>query len=124
MLFLMSFAVNAENPDNPEWKYVGLSDDFLNSIHLPSIKETTDKTGARYVEFWLSFIFFDPSKFSGIDETKWRVVMDCTERSYSIYNVISYDVNGKPVKSYISKTRHDPIIPDSIMETAYNFVCK
>ena len=92
-------------------------------IHLPTIKKITNKyTGAKYVEYWTKWIYLDiPSEvYKSVQYER----INCTERLLSVFDTTDYNLKGEITKSYNVNLINSRIIPDSIAEAEYDFVCK
>lgn len=104
-----------------EWVHVTRSQDRTSlAIDVSSIVQ---KGSVRTA--WIQFSSLTPEKDGAVLRRQlWGY--DCSQRLKSILSYVSYDARGKPITSHTPPEYLrdiEPIVPDTIGEAAYNFIC-
>ena len=50
--------------------------------------------------------------------------LDCSDKTYSLSDTIKYDRNGKAIGDNYSETYNEKVIPGSVMNGIYRFICE
>lgn len=121
------------------WEYATISEDesFTVYIDTDSIKKYSDGYSTSYNgnfrSAWLKYIYTKPQKTSDgkfFTESKGKIVMACHLDKMIVESVVAYDKQGNVVDSVnqrvatILVNSWDSIIPDTVGETMFNYVCK
>lgn len=121
------------------WEYATISEDegFTAYIDTDSIKKYSDGYSTSYNgnfrSAWLKFIYTKPKKTSDgklYMESRSKYIMACHLDKNILESIVLYNKQGNVVDSgnqrvaTILVNSWDSIIPDTVGETMFNYVCK
>ena len=99
-----------------------------NDVALMYIDTETIRTQDNYKAAWVKYLVRKSKiKQQGHAELKVLTIFSCADNTFKPIQSIKYDLNGNPIGSWTEKTSDkffQEIIPESLSEFAYKFVCQ
>jgi hypothetical protein len=127
LLTILFFIIYSKSfSQNDEFQYVTSAKDGT-EVYMYFEK---DNDGTK--EFWLKIV--DPSK--NIKNKKGQLIktggsssvqfykLNCSEKTYSTSDGVIYDRNGEVIKRIYNDSYNDRIIPGTILNAVYKYICE